>query len=98
MKQCMKMDNGVDFPSTKKKWHNRYKVWPSNICDKVVWFFFHYVMMHAAKNMKWPFNILQSMIKVFSMFNISIWDYKENFEDYPGISCIWCNKVDGYEL
>ena len=54
--------------------------------------------MHAEKTMKENSGILQSLLKSFSMFNISI-QYDKNTVPYSlGIKCIQCNKVVGYEL
>ena len=69
------MDYGVDFLVLKKKinQHNSRELWPSSICDEIVWFYFEGVMMHVENTMKDTSGIIQSLLKFFSIFNISIW-------------------------
>ena len=48
--------------------------------------------------MKVPAELLKSLLKVFSMFNIRIWYDRDNLPDALGTNRIKCNKVVGYEL
>ena len=64
--------------------HDSCEFYPEIICKDVRWFCFQVIMLQTENNIKMPFDILQSLLKVFSMFKIRIW-YDERFvhEDVP---------------
>ena len=43
-----------------------------------MWFHFCGVLMHAARTMKYNYEILQSLLKVLSMFKLRIWYETDN--------------------
>ena len=59
-------------------------------------------MMNVDMNMKYPSDILQLLLELFSMFKIRIWYEMNNFRNkFPyslRFNCIKCDKVVGYEL
>ena len=59
-------------------------------------------MTHTSNTMKGIYELLQYLLKLVSMFKISICYYKDNYKDnipdMLGIKCTNCNKFAGYEL
>ena len=57
------------------------------------------IMLHTVDNIKIPEDNLQSLLKLFSIFNIRIWYYESIFHedvlDSVGIICINCGKTVG---
>ena len=53
-------------------------------------------MIHVEKTTKKPSDIMEHMLKLFSMFNIRICYDKNDVPDSLGINCIIFNKVVGY--
>ena len=59
-------------------------------------------MMHTQNNMKGLADLKQSLLKVFSIFDIGIWHYNstvhKNVSDDMGIMWINCGKTIGCTL
>ena len=53
--------------------HDSREFWQTRIFEDLQRFPCHIIMLHTENNMKVPTDILQYLLKVFSMFNTSIW-------------------------
>ena len=69
---------------------------------KLYYFLFRLLWCMQLNTMKDSSEVLQYLLKLFFMFNTSIWYYddndKDNVPDDLGIKCIKYNKVFGREL
>ena len=96
-----KIDSDVYKPSAKKEidCHDSDSYWPTSIKDTIQWFTFITIIEHTANILdpnKW---LIPSLLKVFSMFQLSLFydkhNQEENVVDAIAIRCINCNKYTG---
>ena len=65
------MDARGKTPSLKKKYqHGRGGFWPNIVCGDITWFPFLSVMIHTENKINSPAELLQSLLKVFSMIKM----------------------------
>ena len=76
--------------------------WPNSIKDTIQWFPFITVVEHTANILKPNKGLITSLLTVFSMFQLRLFDNKEDEEgkvvDIIDIRCINCNKETGLYL
>ena len=58
--------------SLKKKidHHDSREFWSNIICEDIKWFPFNSIMIHAANNIKVPYELSDYMLKILSIFNL----------------------------
>ena len=83
------MKPNMNKPSEKKKIHcfNSDEHWPTSIKDSIQWFPFLTIMEHTANIMKTNNGLISSLLKMFSMFEISL-SYEDEKLDVVSIKYI----------
>ena len=83
-------------PSDKKriKRHADQDHWPASIKSTCQWFLFHSIMDYTGNIMQDDTQLISSLLKMFSMFEIRL-SYGDKYLDTLCLKCINCKKETG---
>ena len=86
-------------PSEKNKIyrHDSNLYWPNTIKDTIQWYPFLTIMEHTANILKPKQGLLNSLLKVFAMFELRLINARDKLEAID-IMCINCKKATGLLL
>ena len=93
------IDANMSKPSDKKEIdrHDNNFYWPTSTKYTIQWFTFITIMEHTANILKPKQGLITSLLKVFSMFELSLIDDRNKVEAIS-IRCINCKKETGLFL
>ena len=76
--------------------HDIYVYWPTITKDTIRWFYSITIIEHTVNILKPNNGLIPSLLKLFAMFELCLFDYKQyeegNIMDIISIRCINCNK------
>ena len=96
-----KLNGEVNLPSKKKEIDPHYiqSYWKTSIIEDIQWFPFMTIMENTAYKIETQIRLLPFLLKVFAMFNMSLWYDNKNLEknvvDNICIRCINCGETIG---
>ena len=92
----------INLPSNKKEidHHDKMTYWPTSIKEVINWFPFLDIMKYIADRIYNQITLLPSLLKMFTMLQMSFWYDKEpddqNDMKVIAISCNNCGKETDY--
>ena len=82
--------------------HDSNFYWTTSIKEKIHWFPFFTIIEHTANILKPNKGLITSLLKLFAVFQLRLFDDKHNEEDNVvgsiSIRCIKCNKDTGLHI